>query len=157
MKAHQKVASLWIRRLIQAAYSPEFYREMGVRQNFRHPETGRMVVFQSLPSEVQKKYHDEWKARKQFPQSRMRRKDFTKIRDRARDLERGFDPDEEAATAKSDRLEMAKAIKEMKNQGVPARILKKERKRLLQEMESRRLKRKKEREEAFAQSQQGAA
>lgn len=150
MGLSKKVASLWLHRIVVAAFSPEFYRTV-VSRRFRHPETGNMVVFHSLPHEMQKKIHDQWASRKQLPQVKMPRKEFQKLRDEARDRERGFDPAKEQAAAQADRKEMAKALKEMKSKGIPARIMNKERKRLLQEMESRRLKRKKEREEAFAQ------
>jgi hypothetical protein len=150
MELHKKVASLWLQRLIRAAFSPEFYRTV-VTRRFRHPETGNMVVFHSLPHEMQKKIHDQWSARQDLPSVQVRRKDFQRMRDRARDMERGFDPDEEAAAAKADRKEMAQEIKRLKERKVPARILQKEKRRLLQELESRRMKRQKEREKAFAE------
>jgi len=150
MELSKKVASLWLHRIVVAAFSPEFYRTV-VHQRFRHPETGNMVVFHSLPHEMQKKIHDQWSSRQQLPQVQISRREFQKLRDEARDRERGFDPAEEQEAAKADRKEMMEELKRLKSRNVPSRILLKERKRLIQEMESRRLKRQKEREEAFAQ------
>lgn len=115
-----------------------------------------MVMFHSLPADLQKRIHDQWKAsRKYLPQVQVKRKEFQRMLDEARDRERGFDPAAEQEAAKADRAEMAAELKRLKERRVPPRIMQKERRRLIQEMESRRMKRKKEREEAFAQ--QGAA
>lgn len=148
-----RVASMWIRRMILAKYSPEFYRSV-FRKKFHHPETGNMVMFHSLPDEEQKKIHDQWAARQQLPQARIRRKDFERAREESRMRERGEDPHEEQAAAKADRKEMAQAIKALKDKGVPGRIVDKERRRLIQEMESRRLRRKREREQKLVQQLQ---
>ena len=152
MLDHTRVAAVWIRQII-AKYSPEFYKWVWL-QKFRSPKTNERVLFHSLPPEEQKKIHDEWAARRQGPhQTQMPRREFQRLRERAQDAARGFDPEEEQAAAKADRKEMAQAIKALKDKGVPARIVDKERRRLIQEMESRRLKRKKEREKKMETAQ----
>ena len=141
---------MWLRRILLAKYSPEFHRTV-FNQKFRHPETGNQVIFYSLPEEEQQKIHARWAERKQLPQTQIRRKDFNRVRDEARDRERGVDPAAEQAAAKADRKEMAQAIMKLKKRNVPTRIIDKERRTLIREMESRRLKRKTEREKAFAE------
>lgn len=152
MLSPSRVAATWIRQIV-AKYSPEFYKWVWL-QKFRNPETNERVLFHSLPSNEQKKIHDQWASRRQGPhQTQMRRREFQRLRERAQDAARGIDPEEEQAAAKADRKEMAQAIKKMKDKGVPRRIIDKERRRLIQEMESRRLKRKKEREEKMSQAE----
>jgi hypothetical protein len=156
MELATKVASEWIRRILVAKFSPEFYRTIMTRK-FQHPETGNRVLFYSLPEAEQKKIHDQWAAGQGRPQVKIKRKDFTRMRDESKAREQGYDLEEEQAAAKADRKEMAQAIKQMKDRNVPARIIDKERRRFIQQMESNRLKRKKERDEAFAQAQTVAA
>jgi len=143
-----RVATEWLRRII-AKYSPEFYRAMGIKTRYRNPETDQWVLFPSLPSEEQQKYYEKWKARQGLPQARIPRKDFEQMRENARALERGDDLESEQMAAKADRKEMAQAIKQMKDKKLPTRIIDKERRRFIQELESRRLKRKQERDKAF--------
>ena len=45
---------------------------VGVRR-FRHPETGNMVLFYSLPSEEQKRIHDAWAAKRSEHKVRLTR------------------------------------------------------------------------------------
>ena len=63
-------------------------------------------------------------------------------------LDKATGGDEEADAARADRREMAKRLKELKEKKLPPHVFKKEKNRLLQEMESRRLKRKQERQPA---------
>ena len=155
-KKARRIASAWLRRILLAKYSPEFHRSV-FNQKFRHPETGNQVIFYSLPDEEKERLHEQWAGRKQLPQAQIRRKDFMRVREEARDRDRGIDPAAEQAAAKADRKEMVRAIMTLKKRKVPARILDKERKNLIREMESRRLQRKKERERASKEPQQAQA
>lgn len=156
MEISAQIAHEWLRRIV-ARYSPEFYRAMGIRTRYRNPETDKWVLFPSLPPEEQKKYYDRWKARQGRPQVRVPKKEFQRMREEAKGRDRGDDLEVEQAAAKADRKEMAQAIVQMKKRNVPARIIDKERRRLVQENESRRLKRKQERDKAFAESQKKVA
>lgn len=145
MTLASQVADHWLRRILLAAYSPEFYRWVWLKR-FRNPETDRYVLFHSLPSQEQQKIHDEWQQGQGGPKVQMPGREFRKLRQRAIEGE----PDhEELEAAKKDRREMAEQIKKLKERGAPAKILQKERKRLLQEMEIR----KRQRAQARAQAE----
>ena len=141
------------------------FLERGAR---RFPDDGEMawdlgasLAYELVPRvddpEEKERLHEQWAGRKQLPQAQIRRKDFMRVREEARDRDRGIDPAAEQAAAKADRKEMVRAIMTLKKRKVPARILDKERKNLIREMESRRLQRKKERERASKEPQQAQA
>ena len=139
------VAARWLRRIILAKYAPEFYQHVGI-QRFRHPETGNMVLFYSLPQEEQKRIHEQWQQRRAPHQMRMPREEWRGLMEEARREEREED-EAEAAAGRADRKEMAAELKRLKERGVDERLLKKERKRMQMEIESRRLRREQERTE----------
>jgi len=145
LASHERVARRWFQRIITALYSPEFYEWVWLKR-FRHPETGNRVLFYSLPSEEQKRIHDQWQARKAPHKVTIPRGEFQKMKERTRQIEMGLDPGAEEEARRKDRLEMAKKLKELKAKNLPFRIFEKERRRLLIELEQRKLKREKERE-----------
>ena len=89
---------------------------VGVRR-FRHPETGNMVLFYSLPSEEQKRIHDAWAAKRSEHKVRLTRPE---------------------------------KLKELKSKNLPKRIFEKEKRRLVQEIEMRAMKREQQRNEEAA-------
>jgi len=145
MEPHKKVASTWLRRIVLAAFSPDFYRQIGI-QRFRHPETGNEVLFYSLPQEEQQRIHGEWQAKKSPHTTPVSRRDMGKLKSEMRRSEREKN-EAEAKAGQADRREMAKALKDLKNKNLPKRIFDKEKRRLVQEMESRALAREKERKQ----------
>jgi hypothetical protein len=148
MKLHEKVASTWLRRIVLAAFSPDFYRQIGI-QRFRHPETGNHVLFYSLPQEEQKRIHDQWQAKKAPHTREISRADAAHLQKEMRRSEREKN-EAEAKAGQADRREMAKALKELKSKNLPKRLFDKEKRRLVQEMESRALAREKERKKQQA-------
>ena len=148
MEFHKKVASTWLRRILLAAFSPEFYRQIGI-QRFRHPETGNHVLFYSLPQEEQNRIHGGWEAKKAPHTTQLSREDMTKLKDETVRSERERD-EAEAKAGQSDRREMAKALKELKNKKLPKRVFDKEKRRMIQEMKSRALVRETERKKQQA-------
>jgi len=48
-----------VERVMTARYRPEFL-QIVLNQRFRHPETGNMVTWKSLPSQAQKGIYNEW-------------------------------------------------------------------------------------------------
>ena len=148
MAPHKKVAALWLRRIMLAAFSPEFYRQIGV-QRFRHPKTDNHVLFYSLPQEEQQRIHAAWKAKQTNHKTPVSRKDMRTLKDDMRRSEREKN-EEEAKAGQADRREMAKTLKELKEKKLPKRIFDKEKRRLVQEMETRALARGKKRKEEAA-------
>jgi hypothetical protein len=136
-----QVADHWLRRKILAAYSPDFYRWVGI-QHFKNRETGRDNLFHSLPPDQQKELHDKWQQSQQRPSVQVPQREFREM------MERATGGDVEAEAAQTDRKEMAEKLKELKTKNLPDRIFKKEKLRLVQEMRSRALQRKKDREAA---------
>ena len=113
MKLHEKVASTWLRRIVLAAFSPEFYRQIGI-QRFLHPKTRNHVLFYSLPLEEQKRIHGEWEAKKSPHRTEVSRGDMTKLKNEMRRSEREKE-ETEAKAGQADRREMAKALKALKD------------------------------------------
>jgi hypothetical protein len=148
MRLHEKVASTWLRRIVLAAFSPEFYRQIGI-QRFRNPDTGNHVLFYSLPQKEQERIHGEWKSKRSPHRTEVSREDMAKLKREMRRSEREKD-ETEAKAGKADRREMAKALKELKSKNLPKRLFDKEKRRLVQEMESRALAREKKRKEEAA-------
>jgi len=150
----RRVASIWIRRLITAKYSPEFYRTV-VKQRFRHPETGNLVMFHSLPQDAQKKVHDQWAAARAPHKTQVSRGEWGRIMDKALEDSRRVD-EAEAERRREERREMARAVTELKQRGAPQRIIDKERRRLIREMHQRQLARQREKAEETAREESAA-
>jgi len=148
MKLYEKVASTWLHRIVVAAFSPEFYRQIGV-QRFRHPETNNHVLFYSLPQEEQKRIHDQWQAKRSPHTTQITRSERDHLK-REMTREKRERNEAEAKAGQSDRREMAKALKELKDKNLPKRLYDKEKRRLVQEMESRALVRERERKKQKA-------
>ena len=140
MNLASQVAERWLRQIL-ARYSPEFYR-WTLSKRFPSPKSREQVLFHSLPPEDQKKIHDQWQAGKPEQSVAVPRKEMRRIREEAvlgPEAIEGREKEEKAQ--KSDRKEMAQQLKKLKERGTPSHVLTKERRRLIREMESRRLKR----------------
>lgn len=147
----QRVAVEYLRRAITASsaeFSPEFYRQIGI-QRFRHPDTDNHVLFYSLPKKERQRIHDQLTAKKPAHTTQLSREDMGRLKQEMTRDDREQN-EAEAKARRSDRREMAKALKELKSKSLPQRLFDKEKRRLLQEIKSRALIREQERKKQQA-------